>query len=146
MKNDQYFYFEWRNINCNGYRIGVKLTEVIKSSRNGRRIIWFKHTNASETDSVSIIELSQPLCRRRNACVMPQAVRCQFLRFSLWFKSSAVRIVPCYSHGTIRTAHTTYGAALKTITHSKTRRRKPYAATQNLMLLMMGVCTQNMPS
>ena len=46
--------------------------------------------------------------------------------------------------GTIRTAHTTYAAALKTTTHPKTRCRKPYAATQHLMLLMMGVCTRNM--
>ena len=47
-------------------------------------------------------------------------------------------------HGTIRTVHTTYTAALKTTTHPKTRFRKPYAATQHLMLLMMGVCTRNM--
>jgi len=45
------------------------------------------------------------------------------------------------SHGTIRTAHTTHAAALKTTTHPKTRCRKPHAATQHLMLLMMGVCT-----
>ena len=44
------------------------------------------------------------------------------------------------------TAHTTYTAALKTTTHPKTRCRKPYAATQRLMLLMMGVCTRNMSS
>ena len=31
--------------------------------------------------------------------------------------------------------HTTYAAALKTTTHPKTRCRKPYAATQHLMLL-----------
>jgi len=49
-------------------------------------------------------------------------------------------------HGTIRTVNTTYAAALKTTTHPKTRRRKPYAATQNLMLLMMGVCTRNISS
>jgi len=49
-------------------------------------------------------------------------------------------------HGTIRTIHTTYAAALKTTTHPKTRCRKPYAATQHLMLLMMGVCTRNMSS
>jgi len=30
-------------------------------------------------------------------------------------------------HGTIRTAHTTYTAALKTTTHPKTRCRKSYA-------------------
>ena len=47
-------------------------------------------------------------------------------------------------HSTIRTVHTTYTAALKTTTHPKTRCRKPYAATQHLMLLMMGVCTRNM--
>ena len=50
------------------------------------------------------------------------------------------------SHGTIRTVHTTYAAALKTTTHPKTRCTKPYAATQHLMLLMMGVCTRNMSS
>jgi len=40
----------------------------------------------------------------------------------------------------------TYAAALKTTTHPKTRCRKPYAATQHLMLLMMCVCTRNMSS
>ena len=49
-------------------------------------------------------------------------------------------------HGTIRTVHTTYTAALKTTTYPKPRCRKPYAAIQHLMLLMMGVCTQNMSS
>jgi len=39
-------------------------------------------------------------------------------------------------HGTIRTIHTTHAAALKITTHPKTRCRKPYAATQHLMLLM----------
>ena len=48
--------------------------------------------------------------------------------------------------GTIRTVNTTYAVALKTTTHPKTRCRKPYAATQNLMLLMMGVCIRNMSS
>jgi len=46
--------------------------------------------------------------------------------------------------GNIRTGHTTYAAALKTTIHPKTRCRKPYAATQHLMLLMMGVCARNM--
>jgi len=50
------------------------------------------------------------------------------------------------SHGTIRTVHTIYAAALKTTIHPKMRCRKPYAATQHLMLLMMGVCTRNMSS
>jgi len=49
-------------------------------------------------------------------------------------------------HGAICTVHTTHAAALKTTTHPKTQCRKPYAATQHLMLLMMGVCTQNMSS
>jgi len=49
-------------------------------------------------------------------------------------------------HGTIRTVHTTHTAALKTTTHPKTRCRKPYAVTEHLMLVMMGVCTQNMSS
>ena len=30
--------------------------------------------------------------------------------------------------------------------HPKTRCMKPYAATQHLMLLMIGVCTRNMSS
>jgi len=38
-------------------------------------------------------------------------------------------------HGTFRTT-----------THPKTRCRKPYAATQHPMLLMMGVCGRNMSS
>ena len=49
-------------------------------------------------------------------------------------------------HGTIRTVHTTYAAALKTTTHPKTRYRKPYAVTQHLMLLMMSVHNLNMSS
>ena len=50
------------------------------------------------------------------------------------------------SHGTIRTAHTTSAAALKTTIHPQTRSRKPYAATQHLMLLMMDIRTRNMSS
>jgi len=49
-------------------------------------------------------------------------------------------------HGTLRTIHMTYAVVLKTTTHPKTRRRKPYAATQHLMLLIMGACTRNMSS
>ena len=49
-------------------------------------------------------------------------------------------------HGTIRTYNATYAAALKATTHPKTRCRKRYAATQHLMLVMMGVCTRNMSS
>jgi len=47
-------------------------------------------------------------------------------------------------HSIICTVHMTYAAALKTTTHPKTRCRKPYAAPQHPMLLMMGLCTQNM--
>jgi hypothetical protein len=47
---------------------------------------------------------------------------------------------------TIRTTHTTFTVVLKTTTYPKTRCRKPYAATQHLTLLMMGVCTRNMSS
>jgi len=46
-------------------------------------------------------------------------------------------------HGTIRTVHT---AAPKSTTHPQTRCRKPYAATQHLMLLTMSVCARNMSS
>jgi len=42
-------------------------------------------------------------------------------------------------HSTIRIVNTTYTAAVKTTTHPKTRCRKPYAATQHLMFLMMGI-------
>ena len=48
--------------------------------------------------------------------------------------------------GAVRTVHTTFTAALKTTTHPKTRYRKPYAATQHLMLLMMAVYTRNTSS
>ena len=54
------------------------------------------------------------------------------LRAAAWVVF-AVRMVPC----TIRTGHTTYAAALKTTTVQKTWCRKPYAATQHLMLLMI---------
>ena len=48
--------------------------------------------------------------------------------------------------GRVYGADGAYAAALKTTTHPKTRCRKPYAATQRLMLLMMGVCARNMSS
>jgi len=41
---------------------------------------------------------------------------------------------------------TPYTATVKTTTHPKTQCRKPYAATQHIMLLMMGVCTRNISS
>jgi len=39
-----------------------------------------------------------------------------------------------------------HSAALKTTTLPKTQCRKPHAATQHPILLMMGVCTRNMSS
>jgi len=48
-------------------------------------------------------------------------------------------MVKLQSHSTVRTVHTTYAAALKTTIHPQTQCRKPYAATQHLMLLMMGI-------
>jgi hypothetical protein len=50
------------------------------------------------------------------------------------------------SKNSVCTIHMTYAASLKITTHPKTRCRKPHAATQHLMLLMMGVCTRNMLS
>jgi len=52
----------------------------------------------------------------------------------------------CSAYCAIHTAHTTHAAALKTTTHPQTRHRKPYAATQHLMLLMMSVYARNMSS
>jgi len=76
------------------------------------------------------------------------------LSYNIWFSAPSFwmggglesRCIGCVYgadgavHGTIRTVHTTYAAALKTTTHPKARCRKPYAATQPLMLLMMGIC------
>jgi len=51
-----------------------------------------------------------------------------------------------YAHHQERCMLSTYVSALKTTTNPKTRCRKPYAATQHPVLLMMGVCTRNMSS
>ena len=63
-----------------------------------------------------------------------------------WRSSESLRRSCVRCDGTIRTAHTTYAAALTTTIHPETRCRKPYAATQHLILLIMGVCTRNMSS
>ena len=60
-----------------------------------------------------------------------------------WYPCCRLKCVRC---GWCRAPSAPYTAALKTTTHPKTRCRKPYAATQHLMLLMMGVCTRNMSS
>ena len=46
-------------------------------------------------------------------------------------------------HDTIRTVHTTYAAAVKTTTLPKTRCRKPYAATQHLILISAPCISSN---
>ena len=48
--------------------------------------------------------------------------------------------------GAVTAPSAPYTAALKTTTHPETRCRKPYAATQHLMLLMMGVGARDMSS
>ena len=73
------------------------------------------------------------------------------LSCSLWLSAPSFWMGGVYGadgavHGTIRTVHTTHAAALKTTTNPQTRCRKPYAATQHVMLLIMGVCTRNMSS
>jgi len=80
------------------------------------------------------------------------------LHCSIWFSAQSVLMgggleshcVGCVydadGASTIRTVNMTYAAALKTTTHPKTRCRKPYVATQHLLLLMMGICTRNMSS
>ena len=71
------------------------------------------------------------------------------VRFSapiFWMGGGLVYSADGAVHGTLRTIHMTYAVVLKTTTHPKTRRRKPYAATQHLMLLIMGACTRNMSS
>ena len=75
----------------------------------------------------------------------------QMLSCSIWFSAPSFWM-GVYTRLTQRLSrpppivHTTYAAALKTTTHPKTRYRKPYAATQHLMLLLVGVCTRNMSS
>lgn len=88
MKNYQYFQFEWRNLNCIGYRIQVKLTEVIKSPRNGRRII------GSSTLALQKPILSPSLGYHNPDAEDGMSVFClrqwdvSPLLFSVWFKSS----------------------------------------------------------
>jgi len=77
------------------------------------------------------------------------------LSCSIWFSAPSFWMgggpeSPCvgrvYGADGARRVQTTHAAALRTTTYPKTRCRKPYAATQHLMLLMMGVCTRNMSS
>ena len=76
------------------------------------------------------------------------------LNYSIWFsaptflvggglESQCVGRV-CGADGAAPSA--LHAAALKTTTNPQTRCRKPYAATQHPVLLMMGVCTRNMSS
>jgi len=87
----------------------------------------------------------QFLCWKLNKVTLLRSDLGLFMLINIW------NYVECQfdatrSHGTIRTIHTTYAVVLKTTTHPETQCRKPYAATQHLMLLMMGVCTRNMSS
>jgi len=76
------------------------------------------------------------------------------LSFSIWFSAPSFWMgggleSRCVGRvygadGTVRTIDTTYAAAVKTTIHPQTRCRKPYAATQHVMILMMGVCARNM--
>ena len=68
------------------------------------------------------------------------------LSCSIWFSAPSLWMGGAFEscciarvYSTICTVNTIYAATLKTTTHPKTRCRKPYAATQHLMLLMMGV-------
>ena len=72
----------------------------------------------------------------------------RMLSCSIWFCAPSFWMgggleIGCVGHacGADGAVHTTYAAAA-----AKTRGTKPYAATQHLMLLMMGVCTRNMSS
>jgi len=83
-----------------------------------------------------------------NACYSEITWNADLMQEGHFIDISLARYVPgtyaAESHCTIRNVNTTYAAALKTTTHPKTRCTKPHAATQHLMLLMMGVCTRNM--
>ena len=79
----------------------------------------------------------------------------QMLSCSIWFSAPSAWMggglesccVGCVCGADVavrRTTYTTYAAALKTTTHPKTRCRKPYAAT--LQLMGIHVCTWNMSS
>jgi len=79
------------------------------------------------------------------------------LSCSIWFSAPSFWMgggleSRCVGHvygadGDVHHPHRTHDlAALKTTTHPQTRYIKPYAATQHLMLLMMGECTRNMSS
>ena len=68
------------------------------------------------------------------------------LSFSVWFSAPSFWLgggLESYCVGRVCGAD---GALRLTTTHPKTRCRKPYAATQHPVLLMMGVCTRNMSS
>ena len=60
---------------------------------------------------------------------------------SFWMGGSLESRCVGHVYGADGAVHTTYAAAA-----AKTRCTKPYAATQHLVLLMMGVCARNMSS
>jgi len=102
-------------------------TNTLKKSQNKRSMDtkkFFQKKTANPCEEVTFIQMSVSLYLRLNHSVQPATQpRC-----------------------TIRTVHTTHAAALKTTTHPKAPCKKPYAANQRLMLLMMDVSTRNMSS
>ena len=69
------------------------------------------------------------------------------LSCSLWFSASSFWMdggLESHCVGRVYGAEGAYAVALKTTIHPQTRCRKPYAATQHLMPLMIGVCARNM--
>ena len=70
------------------------------------------------------------------------------LSCSIWFCAPSFWIGGGLESCCIDRVYGTDGAVRRTATttYPKTRCRKPYAATQHPVLLMMGICTQNMLS
>jgi len=67
------------------------------------------------------------------------------LSCNIWFSTPSLWMDDGLENRCVGRVYGADGAtALKTTTHPQTRCRKPYAATQHLMLLMMGVCSRNM--
>ena len=139
------------------YRVYTKNCAVSKVNKK-----FISHlTRAQPTPSAAAtVQVSHALPAVRFSCLLwvqyPRWRRsrkrlsvCSVLRCpDLWLQCSV-----SFVHGLEKThlpgasfLNSVYGAALKTTIHRKTRWRKPYAATQYLMLLMMGVCTGNMSS
>jgi hypothetical protein len=68
------------------------------------------------------------------------------LSCSIWFSAPSIWVGGGLESRFVGRVYGADGTAPSALTHPKTRCRKPYAATQRLMLLIMGVCTRNMSS